>query len=62
MKSLIRRGVPAASITSTFYGDAKPVSLSSKSREENIRLSRRVEFILRKTDLYQEGRKVGGEK
>ncbi|OFZ15022.1 MAG: hypothetical protein A2X86_06770 [Bdellovibrionales bacterium GWA2_49_15] len=61
-KSLIRRGVPATSITSTFYGDSRPISFASKSREENIRLSRRVEFILRKTDLYQEGRKVGGQK
>ncbi|MBI2522253.1 MAG: OmpA family protein [Bdellovibrio sp.] len=62
MKSLIRRGVPATSITPTFYGDSKPISSSGKSREENIRLSRRVEFMLRKTDLYQEGRKVGGQK
>ncbi len=61
MKSLMRRGVPAASITSTFYGDSRPLAFTGKTPEENAQLSRRVEFMIRKNDLYHEGHKVSGQ-
>lgn len=61
-KSLIRRGVSPNFITSTYYGDSKPISIGKNSAEENQRLSRRVDFMLRKVDLYQEGNKASGQK
>ncbi|MDD0853861.1 flagellar motor protein MotB [Halobacteriovorax sp. GB3] len=57
-KSLIRRGVTPSRITTTFYGDTRPVVRPNRSQEENEYDSRRVEFIIRKTDLQTDGHKV----
>ena len=54
-KTLIRKGVPANSLTPVFYGDTR---LVSKEKDE---LNRRVDFVIRKVSLEQEGRKAGGE-
>lgn len=57
-KSLIRRGVMPDRITTTFFGDSRPVIRPGRSEAENEADSRRVEFIIRKTDLQSEGHKV----
>lgn len=57
-RSLIKRGIPADKITTVFYGDSRPVVISNRPQEELDKLSRRVEFIMRKVDLNSEGRKV----
>jgi chemotaxis protein MotB len=54
-KTLIKKGVPASSLTPIFYGDTRLVSKEDESQ------NRRVEFIIRKVSLDQEGQKVGGE-
>lgn len=56
-KSLIRRGVRANKVTTVFYGDTRPLSVTGKSQEENNQLSRRVEFMVRKADLSAPGNK-----
>lgn len=60
-KSLIRRGVRPEKITSVFYGDSRPVKIQGKSAEENNKESRRVEFLIRKTDLGTSGHKVDSQ-
>ena len=55
---LIKRGVPAQNITTVFYGDTRPVKLAGRPQAEIEEESRRVEFILRKTDLESNGHKV----
>lgn len=57
-RSLIRRGVPPERITTVFYGDTRPVKLPGRSQSEVEAESRRVEFIIRKTDLENNGHKV----
>lgn len=57
-KSLIRRGVNPQRITTVFYGDSRPVSIPGKDKATNAKESRRVEFIIRKTDLMTPGVKV----
>lgn len=52
---LIKRGVRPNKITSSFYGDTR---LEVKSGPTADQLNRRVQFILRKTDLHSEGHKV----
>lgn len=52
-KALIQRGISPDRITTIFYGDSRPL--------ENINgttSNRRVEFLLKKSDLRTEGRKV----
>lgn len=52
-KALIQRGIAPARITTVFYGDSRPQA------KVNAQVSdRRVEFLLKKTDLRTEGRKV----
>ncbi len=52
-KSLMQRGVSADRITTLFYGDSRP------QKKVNNKISdRRVEFVLKKSDLRTEGRKV----
>lgn len=52
-KSLIQRGISADRITTIFYGDSRP------QKKVNAQVSdRRVEFVLKKSDLRVEGRKV----
>jgi chemotaxis protein MotB len=52
-KSLIQRGVSSNRITIVFYGDSRP-----QEKLNNLINDRRVEFVLKKTDLRAEGRKV----
>jgi chemotaxis protein MotB len=55
-KLLIQRGVSADRITIVFYGDSRPQQKLNKSIND-----RRVEFVLRKSDLRVEGRKVDAQ-
>ena len=57
-RSLIDKGVPANKITIVSYGDTRPVKVPGKSLKENKKLSRRVEFTVRKIDLETKGHKV----
>jgi chemotaxis protein MotB len=52
-KSLIQRGISPSRITTIFYGDSRPQDKVSPNISD-----RRVEFVLKKTDLRTEGRKV----
>ena len=57
-RSLVRRGVRPEKITTVFYGDTRPEKVEGRPEVELERLSRRVEFIVRKRDLSSDGRKV----
>ncbi len=57
-KAVVRRGVQASRVSAVFYGDSRPERIPGKSEFEIQEMSRRVEFILRKTDLRTEGRAV----
>lgn len=57
-KSLIRRGVRAKKVTTVFYGDTRPIAIPSRSQAENDQASRRVEFMIRKTDITATGNKA----
>ncbi len=57
-RSLVKRGVSPEKITTAFYGDTRPVKLAGRSQTEVEAESRRVEFIIRKTDLESNGHKV----
>lgn len=52
-KTLIQRGISPDRITTIFYGDSRP-----QTKVEGNTSDRRVEFLLKKVDLRQEGRKV----
>ncbi len=52
-KSLIQRGVASNRVTIVFYGDSRPQEKLNKLIND-----RRVEFVLKKSDLRVEGRKV----
>lgn len=52
-KSLIQRGISAERITTIFYGDSRPQVKINRNISD-----RRVEFVLKKSDLRVEGRKV----
>jgi len=52
-KEMVQRGIKPEKITTVFYGDARPFEDSSKSKNEIKKLSRRVEFIIRKRDLSE---------
>jgi chemotaxis protein MotB len=56
-KALIGRGVSSDRITTIFYGDSRPQKEESGVKSNN----RRVEFLIRKSDLRVEGRKVQAE-
>jgi chemotaxis protein MotB len=60
-RSLIRRGVMPTKVTTAFFGDTKPVKLIGRSQREQDAESRRVEFIIRKTDLHHTGHKVDAQ-
>ncbi len=57
-RSLIKRGVPPEKISTVFHGDTRPEKIPNVSQDRIEKLSRRVEFILRKTDLDSNGHKV----
>lgn len=54
-RSLIENGIRPNKITTVFYGDTRPARVTSGDVQS---MSRRVEFIIRKTDLKTEGREV----
>lgn len=56
-KALIGRGVSSDRITTIFYGDSRPQKEEAGVKSNN----RRVEFLIRKSDLRVEGRKVQAE-
>lgn len=57
-RSLIRRGVRSDKITTVSYGDSRPEEIPGRSFTESQDKSRRVEFIIRKTDLSIPGNRV----
>jgi len=57
-KALMARGIRANKLTIVFYGDSRPVKIAGQKQDELDRLSRRVEFTIRKSDLETEGHKV----
>ncbi len=57
-RSLVRRGVRPDKIITVFYGDTHPERIEGRNEVELDKLSRRVEFIIRKRDLRTEGHKV----
>ncbi len=57
-KVLMQAGVSPDRITVVFYGDSRPQPNPSGDPGIN---DRRVDFLIRKTDLRQEGRKVRAE-
>jgi chemotaxis protein MotB len=52
-KSLLQRGISPDRITTVFYGDSRPQDKTNPNISD-----RRVEFIIKRTDLRTEGRKV----
>ena len=57
-RSLIKRGVPPEKISTVFHGDTRTVKMPNVSVGKIDELSRRVEFMIRKTDLDSDGHKV----
>lgn len=57
-KLLIKRGVSPGSVSVVFYGDSRPISTPGADAETDLKNSRRVEFIIRKRDLRENGHKV----
>lgn len=57
-RSLIRRGVRSNKVSAVFYGDTRPINITGRGQDENARLSRRVEFMIRKSDLMAPGNKA----
>jgi len=57
--TLIRQGVPPERITTVFYGATRPNTANREdSTSKEYRFDRRVEFLIRKTDLRYPGHKV----
>ncbi len=52
-KTLMQKGISSGRITTIFYGDSRPQRKVSPNVSD-----RRVEFLIKKTDLRTEGRKV----
>ncbi len=60
-KNFIRNGVQPHKITTVFYGDSRPnlpLENVKDYKQHNAQDDRRVEFILRKTDLRSSGHSV----
>lgn len=55
---LLRRGIAPDRITTIFYGDSRPQPVVEKGQAAN---DRRVEFLIRKSDFRQEGKKVNAQ-
>lgn len=58
MKALNSKGVDAKRMTVISYGDSRAINILNKSKTMNDELSRRVEIMIRKTDLETPGHKV----
>ena len=59
-RALIKRGVRPSKISTVFYGDTRPFRYNEGGSPDEVQ-SRRVEFLLRKTDLRTPGKKVGSQ-
>lgn len=57
-RSLIKRGVRPDRITTVFYGDTRPNKIPGLKEADKAGKDRRVEFLIRKTDLKANGHKV----
>jgi chemotaxis protein MotB len=57
-RTLIKDGVRPDKVTTVFYGDTRPDKVSGDVKGDPDERQRRVEFIIRKTDLTAEGHKV----
>ncbi|EPZ51695.1 OmpA family protein [Bacteriovorax sp. BAL6_X] len=57
-KSLIRRGINPERISTVFYGDTRLTDLPGRSQMEIDNENRKVEFMIRKRDLEDNGHKV----
>ncbi|MCR9204442.1 MAG: OmpA family protein [Halobacteriovoraceae bacterium] len=57
-RNLMKQGVRAEQVTTTFYGDTRPDKVLKKNGEERQELNRRVEFIIRKRDVATPGHEV----
>jgi chemotaxis protein MotB len=57
-KNFIRNGVRPDKITTVYYGDSRPNRPFKNSEGVRGKQNRRVEFILRKTDLRTQGHSV----
>ncbi|MCP4911873.1 MAG: OmpA family protein [Oligoflexia bacterium] len=57
-KSLITRGVRPEKVTPVSYGDTRPNKIRGNVQGDDESINRRVEFVLRKRDLKDTGRKV----
>ena len=55
---LMKKGISPERITVVFYGDSRPQPNPSN---DPALVDRRVEFLIRKSDLRQEGKKVNAE-
>jgi len=55
---LIKMGVSPEQITTLFYGDTRPQKLTGEGNFDRAQMNRRVEFMIRKRDLQNEGHKV----
>ncbi len=51
-RALVRKGISPSKATTVFYGDTRP---AEEFKDEK---NRRVEFLIRKTDLHEAGHKV----
>lgn len=60
-RSLIKRGVRPDKITTVFYGDTRPDKVKGNVEGDFDSKQRRVDFIIRKTDLSAEGHKVDSQ-
>lgn len=57
-RNFIRNKVRPEKITTVFYGDTRPDEAFPSAHESDRKSNRRVEFIIRKTDLRTKGHKV----
>lgn len=57
-RTLIKAGVRPEKVTTVFYGDTRPNKIQGNVGGDFDAEQRRVEFIIRKTDLSAEGHKV----
>lgn len=57
-RSLIRRGVRAHKVTTVYYGDTRPDNIKGIDRQRFENRNRRVEFLVRRTDLRTPGHNV----
>ena len=55
-RALMKRGIKSEKISTIVYGDSRPIKEFSGDIQDEQ--SRRVEFIIRKTDLQAEGHRV----